>query len=91
MDLSHLEGMSMDEVDAWLQEQHADPAKRARMEQVLLANPEQRAEAEAKLATVGSATPTSCWNGMTPPTCCSRQSDIRTVVARTQRRFRERM
>ena len=39
----------MDEVDAWLQEQHADPAKRARMEQVLLANPEQRAQAEANL------------------------------------------
>ena len=49
MDLSHLEGMSMDEVDAWLQEQQADPAKRARMEQVLLANPAQRAQAEANL------------------------------------------
>jgi DNA-binding transcriptional MerR regulator len=49
MDLSRLEGMSLEEVDAWLQEQEADPAKRARMEEVLLANPQQRAQAEANL------------------------------------------
>ena len=49
MDLSRLEGMSMEEIDAWLQEQQADPAKLARMEKVLLANPEQRAQAEANL------------------------------------------
>ena len=49
MDLSRLEGMSMEEIDAWLQEQKSDPAKLARMEEVLLANPEQRAQAEANL------------------------------------------
>jgi DNA-binding transcriptional MerR regulator len=49
MDTSRLEGMSMEEIDAWLQEQQADPAKRARMEEVLLANPQQRAQAEANL------------------------------------------
>ena len=49
MDLSRLEGMSMEEIDAWLQEQQADPAKLARMEEVMLANPEQRAQAEANL------------------------------------------
>jgi hypothetical protein len=49
MDLPRLEGMSMEEIDAWLQEQQSDPAKLARMEKVLLANPEQRARAEANL------------------------------------------
>jgi DNA-binding transcriptional MerR regulator len=49
MDLSRLEGMSMEEIDAWLQTQQADPAKLARMEKVLLANPEQRAQAVADL------------------------------------------
>jgi DNA-binding transcriptional MerR regulator len=49
MDISCLEGMSLEEVDAWIQEQQADPAKRARMEEVLLANPQQRAQAEANL------------------------------------------
>ena len=49
IDISRLEGMSMEEVDAWIQEQQADPAKRARMEEVLLANPEQRARTEANL------------------------------------------
>ena len=49
MDTSRLDGMSMEEIDAWLQEQQADPAKRARMEAVMLANPEQRAQAEANL------------------------------------------
>ena len=49
MDLSHLERMSMEEIDAWLQSQQADPAKLARMEKLLLANPEQRAQAEANL------------------------------------------
>jgi hypothetical protein len=49
MDISRLEGMSMEEIDDWLQEQQADPAKRARMESLLLANPEQRAQAEANL------------------------------------------
>ena len=49
MDLSHLERMSMEEIDAWLQDQQADPAKLARMEKLMLANPEQRAQAEANL------------------------------------------
>jgi DNA-binding transcriptional MerR regulator len=49
MDLSRLEGMSMEEIDAWLQEQKSDPVKLARMEEVMLANPEQRAQAEANL------------------------------------------
>lgn len=49
MDLSRLEGMSMEEIDAWLQEQQSDPVKLARMEAVLLANPEQRAQAAANL------------------------------------------
>ncbi len=49
LDISSLEGMSMEEIDAWLQEQASDPAKRARMEAVLLANPEQRAQIEANL------------------------------------------
>jgi DNA-binding transcriptional MerR regulator len=49
MDVSRLEGMSMEEIDAWLQEQQADPAKLARMEELFLANPEQRAQAEANL------------------------------------------
>ena len=49
MDISRLEGMSMEEIDAWLQDQQADPAKLAHMEKLLLANPEQRAQAEANL------------------------------------------
>jgi hypothetical protein len=49
MDLPRLERMSLEEVDAWLQEQQSDPSKLARMEEVLLANPEQRAQAEADL------------------------------------------
>ncbi len=49
MDLSHLERMSMEEIDAWLQDQQADPAKLAHMEKLLLANPEQRAQVEAHL------------------------------------------
>jgi DNA-binding transcriptional MerR regulator len=49
MDVSRLEGMSMEEIDAWLQEQQTDPAKLARMEKILLANPEHRAQAEANL------------------------------------------
>jgi hypothetical protein len=49
MDISRLEGMSMEEIDTWLQEQQADPAKLARMEKLLLANPEQRAQMEANL------------------------------------------
>jgi DNA-binding transcriptional MerR regulator len=49
MDVSRLEHMSMEEIDAWLQDQQADPAKLARMEKLMLANPEQRAQAEANL------------------------------------------
>jgi hypothetical protein len=49
MDLPRLEGMSMEEIDAWLQEQKSDPVKLARMEEVMRANPEQRAQAEANL------------------------------------------
>jgi len=49
LDLSRLESMSMEEIEAWLQDQQADPAKLARMEKLLLANPEQRAQAEANL------------------------------------------
>lgn len=49
MDLSHLERMSMEEIDAWLQDQQADPAKLARMEKLLLANPEVQARTQAQL------------------------------------------
>lgn len=49
MDLSRLEGMNMDEINAWLEEQAADPAKLARLEKVMLANPQQRAQVEAEL------------------------------------------
>ena len=49
MDRSRLERMSMEEIDAWLQEQEADPTQRARLEKLLLANPAQRAQAEANL------------------------------------------
>ncbi len=49
LDLPRLERMSMEEIEAWLQEQQADPAKRARMENLLLRNPEIRAQSEARL------------------------------------------
>jgi DNA-binding transcriptional MerR regulator len=49
LDLAQLERMSMEEIEAWLQAQEADPAKRAHMEKLLLANPEQRAQVEANL------------------------------------------
>ena len=49
MDPSRLERMSMEEIDAWLQEQRADPAKLARVEEFMLANPEQRAQAEVNM------------------------------------------
>jgi SEC-C motif len=49
MDLSRLERMSMEEIDAWLQEQQADPAKLAHMEKLLLGNAEVRAQTEAQL------------------------------------------
>ena len=52
MDLPRLERMSMEEIEAWLQQQEADPAKRARMEKLLLANPEHRVQAEANLRRV---------------------------------------
>ena len=57
MDVSRLEGMSMEEIEAWLQEQQADPAKLARMEEILLANPEQRPQAEANLKQVQGDAP----------------------------------
>jgi hypothetical protein len=49
IDLGRLQSMSLEEVDAWMQEQEADPAKKARMEALLLAHPEQRAQASASL------------------------------------------
>jgi hypothetical protein len=49
MDLDRLQSMSLEEVDAWMQAQQADPAKKARMEALLLANPEQSAQATASL------------------------------------------
>ena len=47
LDVSRLEQMSMEEVDAWLQDQQSDSAKLARMEKLLLADPRKRAQAEA--------------------------------------------
>jgi hypothetical protein len=49
LDLEHLQGMNLEEMDAWMQEQEADPVKKARMEALLLAHPEQRAQASANL------------------------------------------
>ena len=49
MDLKRLQGMDLDELDAWMQEQMADPARKAQMEALLLANPEQRDMASASL------------------------------------------
>jgi hypothetical protein len=47
MDPACLHSMSLEEIDAWLQAQQADPAKKARMEAVLQANPDRRAQAVA--------------------------------------------
>jgi len=49
MDLERLQSMNIEELEAWLQEQQADPARKARMEALLLANPQQRAQASASL------------------------------------------
>ena len=49
LDVNRLQGMSMDEIDSWMQEQQADPAKIARMEALFQAHPEQRAQANANL------------------------------------------
>ena len=49
MDMERLQSMNLEEVDAWLQQQSADPATKARMEALLLANPLQRAQASATL------------------------------------------
>jgi hypothetical protein len=49
IDVPRLESMSMEEIEAWLEAQQADPAQRARMEKLLQAHPEERAQAEANL------------------------------------------
>ena len=49
LDPARLHNMSLDEIDAWLQAQEADPASKARMEAVMNANPNQRAQAIAGL------------------------------------------
>ncbi len=47
IDLPRLEGMSLDEIDALLREQQANPAVLARMEAMMQAHPEQQARAAA--------------------------------------------
>lgn len=49
MDPARLRGMSLEEIDAWLDAQQADPVKKARMEALMQANPEQRALAVTNL------------------------------------------
>jgi hypothetical protein len=49
VDMAHLEQMSMEELEAWVQDQQADPAKLARMEKLLSKNPEQRIKAQARM------------------------------------------
>jgi hypothetical protein len=49
LDVNRLQNMSLDEIDAWMQEQQADPAKQARMEAIFQAHPDQRAQATASL------------------------------------------
>jgi hypothetical protein len=49
MDPVRLRSMSMDEINAWLREQQADPAKKERWEAFLEANPERRQMAMAEL------------------------------------------
>ena len=44
LDPARLQTMSLEEIDAWLEEVQADPATKARMEAVLEADPEQRAQ-----------------------------------------------
>lgn len=57
MDLKGLQSMDMDELDAWMQEQMADPARKAQMEALLLANPEQRDLASASLDEIARESP----------------------------------
>jgi len=47
MDPERLRRMSLDEIDAWLEAQQADPAQQARMEALMKANPDRRAQAGA--------------------------------------------
>lgn len=54
MDLERLQGMTLEQVDAWMQEQEADPAKKARIEALLLAHPAQQAQARASLEAMES-------------------------------------
>jgi hypothetical protein len=49
MDPARLRSMNMEEIDAWLQAQQADPDQKARMEAVMKANPDQQALAVASL------------------------------------------
>ena len=49
LDPARLQNMSLDEMDAWLQAQEADPVNKARMEAAMNANPNQRAQAVAGL------------------------------------------
>jgi hypothetical protein len=52
LDSARLENMSMDELDAWLQTQQANPALEARLKNLLDAHPDQRSLAEANLRQV---------------------------------------
>jgi SEC-C motif len=49
MDPARLRGMSLEEIDDWLEAQQADPIKKARMEALMQANPDQRALAVTNL------------------------------------------
>lgn len=49
LDPARLHSMSLPEIDAWLQEQQADPAMRSRIEAFMETNPDQRAQATASL------------------------------------------
>jgi len=49
MDPARLRGMTLEEIEAWLQAQETDPRQRARMEAMMEAHPDQRAVAIAGL------------------------------------------
>ena len=49
LDVDHLQDMSLDEIDSWLQEQQADPARKARMEALFQTHPDQRDQATSSL------------------------------------------
>jgi hypothetical protein len=49
LDLTRLENMSLEEMEAWMAEQQTDPVKKARFEAMLMADPQHRAQATANL------------------------------------------